>query len=223
MATIIKRNAQASPSTNPAVRAVAFNYQEMMDQAEDYIASVRNEAAKIVQQAHADAARVKKEAEQAGRKAAEEAIERILDEKIAKQMATLKPALEQVARQLTDARGRWLDEWERGAVKLAARIAEKILHRELEQEPTATTESIREALTLAIGAADITLHLNPEDYEHLRSETSAIAQSLAELAPTQVVADPTISRGGCRVTTRFGEIDQRLETQLARIVEELTS
>lgn len=202
---------------------MAFNFQELWGQAEDYLEHVRKEAAKIVAQAHAEAAQVRKQAEQAGRDAAQKAIEKILDEKVASQMETLKPALEAVASQLADARGEWLDAWEQGSVRLATRIAEKILHSELDRNPMASAAVVREALELAVGAADITLHLNPEDHQHLRAETSSICQWLQHLAPTQVVADPSITRGGCRVTTRFGEVDQRLETQLARIEQELTA
>lgn len=202
---------------------MAFNFQELWGQAEGYLDQVRQEAAKIVSQAHAEAAQIRQQAEQAGREAAQSAIERILDEKVAKQMATLKPALQAVGDQLTDARGEWLDAWEQKTVHLAIQIAEKILHAELTRRPTAAAPVVREALELALGAADITLHLNPEDYDHLRQETSSICEWLHTLAPTQVVADPAITRGGCRVTTRFGEIDQRLETQLERIAQELTA
>jgi len=45
---------------------------------------------------------------------------------------------------------------------------------------------------------------------------------LARLAPAEVIADQSISRGGCRVETPKGAIDQQFETQLARIAEELT-
>lgn len=211
-----------APST-PEVHGVAFNFQELWGQAEDYLGQVRKEAAKIVAQAHAEAAQVRKQAEQAGRDAAQKAIERILDEKVAKQMATLKPALEAVATQLADARGEWLDAWEQGSIRLATRMAEKILHCEIGRNPMAAAPIVREALELAAGAADITLHLNPEDHQHLRSEASSICQWLQHLAPTQVVADPSITRGGCRVTTRFGEVDQRLEIQLTRIEQELTA
>ena len=38
----------------------------------------------------------------------------------------------------------------------------------------------------------------------------------------EITADATISRGGCRVETRFGTIDQQFESQLKRIEEELT-
>lgn len=222
MATIIKRGTVEQSPTGEQVRPIAFNFQEMAGQADAYIANVRKEAAKIVQQAHTEAEKVRQNAEKAGRLAAEEAIERILDEKIAKQIQTLRPALAEVAKQLSDERGKWMDQWQRGAVRLATRMAEKILKYELECKPDASKEIIREALELAAGAADVTVRLSPYDYKHLRGETESIAESLKELAPTKIVSDDTVSRGGCIVTTQFGEIDQRIETQLARLEEELT-
>jgi flagellar assembly protein FliH len=37
----------------------------------------------------------------------------------------------------------------------------------------------------------------------------------------RIVADESITAGGCRVDTEFGSLDQQLEAQLARITEEL--
>ncbi|MGC4003561.1 MAG: FliH/SctL family protein [Pirellulales bacterium] len=45
---------------------------------------------------------------------------------------------------------------------------------------------------------------------------------LGRVSSTEIVADTQIGPGGCRVLTAHGEIDQRLETQLSRIVDELT-
>jgi flagellar assembly protein FliH len=42
------------------------------------------------------------------------------------------------------------------------------------------------------------------------------------LAPAEMIADPEISPGGCRIETLHGAIDQQFESQLARIEEELT-
>ena len=42
------------------------------------------------------------------------------------------------------------------------------------------------------------------------------------LTTAEIVADPAITLGGCRVETRFGIIDQQFEAQLKRIEEELT-
>jgi flagellar biosynthesis/type III secretory pathway protein FliH len=44
---------------------------------------------------------------------------------------------------------------------------------------------------------------------------------LARVGGAEVIADETISSGGCRVDTRSGAIDQQFEAQLARIEEEL--
>ncbi|MGI9456343.1 MAG: FliH/SctL family protein [Aeoliella sp.] len=222
MATIIKREFRNEQPTGRSVRPVAFNFEEMAGRADEYLASVRKEAAKIVQQAHSDAEQVRRNAEAAGREAAEQAIERLLDEKIAQQMKTLKPALESVAQQLSDSRGQWLEEWEVAAVHLAARMAERILRRELEKDPQVPLQLVRESLELAAGAAEITLRMNAHDLKHLREETDSIAASLELLAPAKIVADESVTPGGCRVTTEFGEIDQRIESQLARLEQELT-
>ena len=41
------------------------------------------------------------------------------------------------------------------------------------------------------------------------------------LAPSAIVADDAVSPGGCCVKTKFGVIDQQIESQLRRIEEEL--
>lgn len=223
MATIIKRGTRAEHPSGQAVRPIAFSFEQLEGRAEEYLESVRREAAKIVQQAHTDAEEVRRRAEVAGRQAAEQAIEQLLDEKITRQMKTLRPALENVASQLADARGRWLTEWEASAVHLAAKMAERILRHELAHEPQAPLALVRESLELAAGSANITVHLSPEDCKHLSSASMEIVESLQQLAPAKIVADAAVSPGGCLVRTEFGEIDQRIESQLARLEQELTS
>ena len=43
---------------------------------------------------------------------------------------------------------------------------------------------------------------------------------MSGLGETQIVADASVSPGGCRVETRFGTVDQTFEAQLARVEEE---
>ena len=81
---------------------------------------------------------------------------------------------------------------------------------------------MREALELAAGEDHLRLHLNPADHETLGPRVTLLIKELSGLATPEVVADPAITRGGCRVETRFGVIDQQFEAQLARIEEELT-
>jgi len=222
MATIIRKDSVHEEPAGRAAQAVSFSFADMRGKADDYLGTVRTEAAKIVQQAHQQAEQVRRQAEVAGRKAAEAAVERILDEKVAKRMQTLLPALEQVVREINDLKGALLVEWENSALKVASAMAERIIGREAAFDPKISLETIREALRLAAGATEIRLYINPMDYTNLGSQVQRVAASLAKLSPNEIVADSTITPGGCRVETKHGEIDLQVRSQLKRIEEELT-
>jgi flagellar assembly protein FliH len=221
MATIIRNDgARQSPSSRTA-QPVAFSFADMRGRADEYLESVRREASKIVQAAHRQAEQIRRQAEIEGRKAAEAAVERVLDEKVARRMDTLLPALEQLAQQINDAKGELQAHWERSALNVCTAIAKRIIHREIAREPQITLDLIADALRLAAGSTEIKLHVNPTDYENLGSQVDRLAKTLCQLAPTDVMADPEISAGGCRVVTKFGEIDQQIESQLRRIEDDL--
>ena len=221
MATIIRHNSSTEMPSGRTVQPVAFNFEDMNDRANEYLESVRCEAAKIVQQAHQQAEQVRRQAEAAGRAAAEQSAQLALDEKIAARLNSFIAALDQLVADTNDAKADWHRRWEQSAVAVAAAIAQRIVRREIQHRPEISLEWIRDALRLAAGAADVTLHLNPSDYEMLGSRSEQLAQALGKLAPTSIVADPAVSAGGCVVQTRLGRIDQQIESQLARIQEEL--
>jgi flagellar assembly protein FliH len=222
VATIIKHQRDRSSTHTSSVRPVAFNFDEFSLQAEHYLSGVRGEAARIVQQAKADAEEIRRQSEQAGRLAAEQAAHRVLDEKVAQQMATLRPALQSAVAQLIDARGAWLDHWREMAIQLSAAMAERIVRRELAQRPEIALDAIREAMELAAGASEIVLHLHPADLESMRSQIDEITSTFCGLAAANVRADEDIARGGCIVKTKFGSIDQQIKTQLDRLIVELS-
>ncbi len=222
MATIIRHNSSTEMPSGRPVQPVAFNFEDMNDRANEYLETVRREAAKIVQQAHQQAEQVRRQAEAAGRAAAEQSAQRTLDENIAGRLSTFIAALDQLVADTNDAKADWLRRWEQSAVAVAAAIAGRIIRREIRARPEISLEWIRDALRLAGGATDVTLHLNPSDHELLGSGSEQLAQALGKLAPTSIVADPAVSAGGCVVQTRLGNIDQQIESQLARIQEELS-
>jgi flagellar assembly protein FliH len=136
-------------------------------------------------------------------------------------MDTLLPALDRTAAQLDDAKGELLRRWEGAAVRVASAMAARIIRRELKQEPEIALDIITAALRLATGANQITLHVNPTDYEHLGNQIQRLAHTICHVSPAHIVPDAEIAPGGCRVTTQFGEIDQQIESQLKRIEEDL--
>jgi flagellar assembly protein FliH len=221
MATIIRKDSPRESRSGRSVQPVAFSFDDMRGQANVYLGTVRTEAAKIVGQAHQQAEQIRRQAEVAGRKAAEAAIERVLDERVGKRMETLLPAMNQLIAEMNETKAQLLAHWEQSALRVATEIAKRIIHRELSQEPQITLGLIADALRLSSGMTDITLHVSPTDYENLGSQIIRLAETLSHLAPSAVVADPAVTPGGCRVKTKFGEIDQQIEAQLRRIEEEL--
>jgi flagellar assembly protein FliH len=217
MSTIIK-----ATEIGHDVPGVAFNFDDMTAKAQQYLDRVRAEAARIVEQAHQDAEQVRRKAQLAGRQAGQAEIERIVEKQLGGQLATLMPALRQVIEQIRHAKQAWLAHWEKSGVHLAAAIAERLIRRQLEQTPEITLTLVREALELAAGSSEVRVEMHPDDHQALRPQVERLIAELAPLGSVELVADPQIRPGGCRVETRFGVIDQQFEAQLARIEEELT-
>jgi flagellar assembly protein FliH len=92
----------------------------------------------------------------------------------------------------------------------------------LTAHPEITLTLVREALELAAGSAQVRIHLHPDDRAALGDQVQLLIREMSGLGSAELVADAAVTRGGCRVETRFGVIDQQFEAQLARIEEELT-
>ena len=212
MPTVIRATDQ-----NRATASAAFNFDDLADQAKRYLDQVRIDAAKIVAKAQQDAAAVRAEAQAQGRQAALAEVEQMIQ----KQLATVIPALRQAILDIHQAKQAWLAQWETAGIHLAAEIAKRLIRGELTRQPQVPLNLVREALQLAVADGNVRLLLNPNDHRALQSQVQLLVREMSGLGETQVLADPSISPGGCRVETRFGSIDQTFEAQLARVEEEL--
>jgi flagellar assembly protein FliH len=217
MSTVIK-----SGTTTHAVQRVAFNLEDLSQQAERYLDQVRMKAAQIVVEAQKQADTLRRKAEEEGQQAALKAVERVLDEKVGKKLDSLLPALSQTIRNLADARQSWLSHWEKSVVRLACAIAEKITRRELSQHPEIALELAREALEMAAGSPHVEIRLHPTDRQSLAGQVDRLVQEFVGTATAEIIPDADIELGSCRVDTRHGTIDQQFSAQLARIEAELT-
>jgi flagellar assembly protein FliH len=223
MSTIIKSATAQRHLSAPDVRAAAFDLVDMSARADEYVQAVRREAAKIVQEAHRKADEVRRSAEEAGHRAAMEAAHRVLDEKVGQRMQSILPALQKAVEQLKDQDARWRKQCETALVKLAIKIAERLVRREVRTCPEIPQAWVREGLEMATGAATVSLRLHPRDLEGLGRNVDRLVDEIGRLAPLKVVADATIDLGGCIVQTEFGAVDMQLPTQLLRMEEELLS
>ncbi len=111
-----------------------------------------------------------------------------------------------------------VEQSEEALITLAFEIAQKLV-AELPVTRESVAATVRDALSQVEGSTEYTIQLNPEDFALLENHTSLVG-----IAPGQQMHFTTsrdVSRGGCLVQTRFGIIDARRETKLARIAESL--
>jgi len=103
---------------------------------------------------------------------------------------------------------------EQELVELAFAIARQIVRRELKTDPGQVMAVIREAVAnLPIANARIRVFLHPEDAVVVRRVLCADEEE----TNWQVVEDPGLTRGGCRMETDRSRIDASVEARLAAI------
>ncbi|MEN6404906.1 MAG: FliH/SctL family protein [Thermoguttaceae bacterium] len=195
-----------------------MNFDDLVAEADRHASARKLEAERLVAEARQEAEAIRQQAAEEGALAAAQAVERM----VAEQLAPSIEALRRAADNLHTAKQSWLAHWESSAVRLASAMAARILRGELRRQPEVTLRLVREALELAAGSANVRLRLHPDDLKALGSQVQAMIDSMSSLGAAELTPDPSITRGGCRVDTRFGTIDQQFESQLQRMEEELT-
>jgi len=101
---------------------------------------------------------------------------------------------------------------------LALEIAERIVYRVVEQDPTVIEDQMAETLQLLAERTAVVIHVHPDDLETARAILPTLIERIENCADAALVPDEAVSRGGCRLRAGQGEIDARIETQIERIV-----
>ena len=110
----------------------------------------------------------------------------------------------------------FLEEAERAAVGLALQLAGKIVGAAVDADPEAVLGVIAGALRRATARDHLVLEVNPADFELVHDLADELAARVGGVRRLDVVAERRVGRGGCVVRTEEGEIDARIEEQLAR-------
>ena len=105
-------------------------------------------------------------------------------------------------------------------MEISVEIAQKIIKKELQQDPSIILDNITEILKgLSKEETKITLRVNPVQVSLLKAEIPDVMNNVGLEAKVLIVPDETIMEGGCMVTTTNGVIDATIETQLSVISE----
>lgn len=115
--------------------------------------------------------------------------------------------------QAEENRRRILESMEESIINLSREIAEKLLTAQITLEPEVVCSVARESLRMLAGRLQVVIYINPAElelYERKKEELIAILPKRAEM---QIIADPTIQPGGCRIDTENGQVDATIEAR----------
>ena len=105
-------------------------------------------------------------------------------------------------------------------IRMAVKIAEKIIGEELRSRPETIAAIARECLRSVRHEHSLTLRVNPKDVEQVQGKLQSLIEVAGSGRRIHVVEDGAVASGGCIVDSVVGVIDARLETQL-RCLEEI--
>jgi flagellar assembly protein FliH len=119
--------------------------------------------------------------------------------------------------ELTTLREQMIHQTERQMVQLALAIARRIVHREVSIDQDLLIAMARVALDRLGESAQVTVRLNPQDFE----ATSAVRSTEWAGTHVAVVADARVGRGGCSVESDFGLMNVGVDAQIHEIARAL--
>lgn len=117
-------------------------------------------------------------------------------------------------------RERMLFEARQDVLTLALVIAQKVIRRSVETDPTIVADQLAAALGTLCKPTSVIIAVHPDD-ERIASEVlPGLVSQIAAAQHAELVIDPALGRGSCVVRTAGGGvIDASIRTQLERIVD----
>jgi type III secretion protein L len=190
---IIKQPDMTGASEHPG-SVVKRSVVEAKAEARRILTEARNEAEAIVENAEKTARELREAAYQEGHEAS------LLE-------------LHQLLIETRQRRDMALVEVEQDVLRLAVKIAEKIIGREVERDETALADMVSTALRNARQHETLVVRVNPHDLATIQKHRDRLDPG-ARARFLDIVADPRVASGGCVIESESGTVDAQLETQL---------
>lgn len=202
-------------------RAAVLNLVDLAAEAKRLVLDARVEAARIVEEARAAADAIRRQAAREPAARAQqptadaaahgpgESSSREAGELASKALAELLAAREEI-----------LHAARRQMLQFSLHLAEKIVGHVAAADTRAAQANLEKALALA-GGGEIVVSVAPAQLEELRRQCGQYVGELSAGSVVRLEADEKIAPGGVKVTSRCGEIDATIETQLANVAASL--
>ena len=127
------------------------------------------------------------------------------------------PVVERMQAILQEIDGLWqqlVQTYEEKIIQLVSRVSEKVVLGQVAVDHDTVKRVILDTFRMIPEPVEVTIDIHPEDVEHIENIKEEFFQQLKTLKHISLLPDPSVSPGGCRVKTRFGEVDATLESRL---------
>jgi flagellar assembly protein FliH len=135
-------------------------------------------------------------------------------------LTTLISALTAAVTEIDGSRRQLESQASADVVRLAVSIARKVTHRAA-LDPDVMTANVSEAMRLAIRASDVRIAVHSSQRQTLQDALPRLRMNWPALKHVDLVEDDTLAAGGCRIFTAGGVVDADLDGQIDRIAAEL--
>lgn len=106
-------------------------------------------------------------------------------------------------------------------VNLSCSIARRVTKRQGTLDQRVMCENLKDAMSLAVHAADVRVAVHPSQFNTLNQEMPNLKLTWPQLKHVELIQDQAIAPGGVRIFTTHGQVDGDLDAQLDRIVDDL--
>ncbi|RKO66905.1 FliH/SctL family protein [Desulfofundulus salinus] len=223
----IKTDEPQEGNGNGRVKTVSL--EEARGKSEEILAAAQREAAAILEKARHEAealaretaARAREEGLQEGwEEGYREGYRKAVEDAAAGAQA-LREEARQVLQQAEEIRRATLEALEGEVVALAREMAEKIVAAQLTIDPTIVLNIVREALEAARIREQVVIYVNPEQKKLMEERREEILLILPPGTVLNIIGDPAIEPGGCRIETADGRVDATLDARWQALEEVL--
>jgi flagellar assembly protein FliH len=217
----------------PVVAMVPFSMKDIENHARAVLARARQQAEELLAEAQAEGERLKVAAKAEGLAAGrieglakgledgrKSGAQQALNEQKA-QLANVVKGLTQAAMELDASRRKLEADALAEVVELAAAVARRVTKRQGVIDPGVLAANLGEAMKLVVSASDVRIAVHPAQRQLLLDALPKLQMTWPSLKHVQLVDDPKIAPGGCRVYTARGEVDADLDGQLDRVIGDL--
>ena len=185
------------------------------------VAAARQTAESMIDAARVEAERLKAAAHRAGHDEGYEAgrVEgraQALQETAAQAEQTCNAWTTMLTQWESDRAGQ-LRQAEEDLIGTAMLLAESIVHRSIEVDPSIVRGPLLAALELVRRPTDVVIRVHPDDHDFVSGMLDDVVSTLSSCESARLEIDSSIERGGCRLDLDGGAVDATLSTQFDRI------